>query len=120
VPLQHSTIAEVVVARDAGVVDQDIQRLDLLGSCLNLRRVGHVQGQRPGARVGVGQGLARAGKDPLGASAQGFGDQGLPDAAVGPGHQDGLVGDGHGCCSGPVVLNWAGQGSGPRPAAVSK
>src|SRR5271165_3958871 len=41
------------------------------------------------------KGLARAGIHPLRASPQGFGDQRLPDAAIGPGHQDCLVCDVH-------------------------
>src|SRR5216684_531432 len=93
--LERGAIAEVVVKRDAGVVDEDVERLDSPGRGLNLRRAGHVQGQRRDAPVRVGQGLARTGIDPARASPQGFLDQRLPDAAIGPGHQNCLVGDCH-------------------------
>ncbi len=93
---EHGTIAQVIEQRNTGVVDEDIERFDLPGSFLNLRGAGHVQGQGRDPPVGVGQGLARAGIHPLRASPQGFLDQRLPDAAVGPGHQHCLVCDGHG------------------------
>jgi hypothetical protein len=44
VPFQHGSVAQVVIQGDAGVVDQDVQRSGLIGGCLDLRRVGHVQG----------------------------------------------------------------------------
>jgi hypothetical protein len=44
VPFQRGRIAQVVVTEHAGVVDEDVERVDLLGGCLDLRGVGHVQG----------------------------------------------------------------------------
>ena len=85
---ERGTIAEVIVVRHAGVVDEDVERLDALDGCLNLRGVGHVQGQGRDAPIRVGQGLARTGVHPLRASPQGFLDQRLPDTAIGPGHQN--------------------------------
>ena len=93
--VECGTIAQVVVQRHAGVVDEDIERLDPGDSCLDLRRVGHVQGQRRDAPIRVGQGLARTGVHPPRASPQGLLDQRLPDAAIGPGHQNCSVGDCH-------------------------
>jgi hypothetical protein len=91
VPLDRGQITQVVVQRDAGVVDQDIERSDLPGRFPDLRRAGHIQDQRRDPVVGVGNGLARAGVHPPRAPAQGFLDQGPPDPAVGSGHQDGAV-----------------------------
>ena len=104
--LEHGTIAQVVIERDAGVVDEDVERPDLLGRGLDLRRAGHVQDQGGDAPVRVGQGLPRARVHPAGASAEGFGDERLPDAAIGPGHQDGLAVDTHVCSSSSAVLLW--------------
>jgi hypothetical protein len=92
---ERGTIAQVIVKRHAGVIDEDIERLDSLDSCLSLRRVGHVQGQGRDAPIQVGQGLARTGIHPLRASPQGFLDRRLPDAAIGPGHQKCSVCDCH-------------------------
>ena len=50
-PFERGTIAQVIVKRQAGVIDEDIERLDSLDSCLNLRRVGHVQGQGRDATI---------------------------------------------------------------------
>ncbi len=104
---EHGTIAQVIEECNSGVVDEDIERFDALGSCLNLRRVGHVQGQGRDAPVRVGQGLARAGIHSLRASGECFGDQRLADAAIGAGHQHCHVGDCHVCCSSSVVFLWA-------------
>jgi hypothetical protein len=81
---ERGPVAEVVVQRHAGVVDEDVERSDCSGRGLNLRGVGHVQGQRRDAGIRVGQRLARAGVDPLRAAPEGFADQRLPDTAVGP------------------------------------
>ena len=104
--IEHGTITQVIKKRNSGVVDEDIKRLDLIGSCPNLRRVGHVQGQGRDAPVRVGQRLARAGIHPLRASGEGLGDQGLPDAAISPGHQHRLVGDCHVGYSSSVMFLW--------------
>ena len=64
----YGTIAEVIVKRYTGVVDEDVERLDALDRCLNLCSVGHVQGHGRDALVRVGQGLARTGVHPLRAS----------------------------------------------------
>ncbi len=98
VPFEHGTIAEVIKMPQAGVVHEDVERLDLPGRCLNLRRAGHVQGQRRDAPVRVGQGLARTGIHPPRASPQRFLDQRLSDTAIGPGHQNRSVCDRHMPC----------------------
>jgi hypothetical protein len=89
VPFDYGTLAEVVIVkRQAGVIDEDIERLDCLDSCLNLRRVGHVQGQGRDTPIPVGQGLARTRVHPLAASPHGPLDQRLPDAAIGASNQN--------------------------------
>jgi hypothetical protein len=57
---------------------------DFLDGFLELRFVGHVQGQGRNAPIQVGQRLARTGIHLLGTSAQGFLDQCLSDTAIGP------------------------------------
>ena len=89
------TIAEVIVECHARVVDEEIEGPDSPGRGLDLRRIGDVQGQGGDPHIRVGHRLARARIDPPRAPPQGFGDQRLPDAAVGPGHQDGLAFDCH-------------------------
>src|SRR5205823_7184251 len=91
VPFERGTIAQVVVERDAGVVDEDIERFDVLDGCLNLRRIGDVEGQRRDPRIRVNQGLPRTGIDPSGATEQGLLDERLADAAIGPGDQNGAA-----------------------------
>jgi hypothetical protein len=94
VALEGGTVAEVGVEAQARVVDEDVEGLDALGGCPDLRGAGHVQCQRRDAPIRVGHGLPRAGVHLLGASAQRFLDERVPDAAVGSGDQNGLVFDG--------------------------
>jgi hypothetical protein len=68
VPFEHGRIAQVVVERQAGVVDQDVERFDVIDCSPNVRRVGHVQGQGPDAPIRMGQRPARAGVHPFRAS----------------------------------------------------
>lgn len=89
------TVAEIVVQSHSGVVDEDVERRDLVHGRLDLRRTGHVQGQGRDPSVWVIQGLACAGIDPPRPSPQSFLDQRLPDAAIGPRHEDRSVFDGH-------------------------
>ncbi len=42
----HIEIAQIVVDGDAGVVDEDVEGVDLADCPLDLRSVGHVQRQR--------------------------------------------------------------------------
>ena len=91
VAFEHGRVGQIVAQHEAGVVDQHVQCLDLAGSCPNLRRAGDVQSKGRHPVVWVGQRLSGAGIHSLGASRQGFGCQCLPNAAVGPGHQDCLV-----------------------------
>ncbi len=98
-PFERGTIAQVIVKRQAGVIDEDIERFDSLDSSLSLRSVGHVQGQGRDAPIQVGQGLARAGIHPLRASPQGFLDQRLSDTAISAGDGDILVFEAHQFCS---------------------
>jgi hypothetical protein len=86
VPFERGTIAQVIVSRQASVIDEDIERFDSLDRSLNLRSVGHVQGQWRDALIPVGQRLARTGIHPLRASPQRFLDQRLSYTAIGPGH----------------------------------
>jgi hypothetical protein len=96
---QHGAIAQIIVKRQAGVIDEDIERFDSLDSALNLRSVGYVKGQGRNAPIQVGQGLARTGIHPLRASAQGFLDQRLSNTAIGPGDDDILIFEAHQFCS---------------------
>jgi hypothetical protein len=88
VPFEHGRIAQVVPARHAGVIDEEIEGFDVLDSSLNLRSAGHVQGQGRDAPIRVGQGPAGTGIHARRAPAQGLGDQRLSNATIGPGHQD--------------------------------
>ena len=94
VPLEHSAVTEVVVRRQPGVVDQDVEGLDGLRRSLDLRLVGHVQAQIGHPSVLVGEWDPCSGVHLFGASAQGFLDQCAPDASVRAGDQDGPVRDG--------------------------
>ena len=94
-PFERGTIAQLSRQRHAGVVEEEIERSDLLRSPLNLRRICDVQSQRRDALIGVNQRLARTGIYPLRASPQGFLDQRLPETPVGAGHQNCLTFDCH-------------------------
>ena len=98
-PFERGAIAQVIIERQAGVVDEDVERPDSPDSALNLLGIGYVQGQRRDALIQVGQGLARTGVHPLRASAQGFLDQRLSDTAIGAGDDDILVFEAHRFCS---------------------
>jgi len=50
---ERRPLAEVVVERDARVVDEDVERLDALGRGPDLRRVSDIQVQGRDARVRV-------------------------------------------------------------------
>src|SRR5262249_51355330 len=93
--LECGAIAEVIAKRQAGIVDEEIERLDLLDGSLNLRRVRHVQRQRRDAPVRVGQGLARTRIYPLRTSPEGFVDQCTPDTAIRAGDENCSVCDFH-------------------------
>jgi hypothetical protein len=95
VPFERGTIAQVIEKRQAGIIYEDIERFDSLGSSLNLRSVGHVQGQGRDAPIQVGKGVARTGIHPLRPSPQGFLHQRLSYTAIGPGHQNCFVRDCH-------------------------
>src|SRR5262249_27609801 len=73
-PFERGTIAQIILERDAGVVDEDVQSVDLLGGHANLCGVRDVEHQRRDAAVSVKKRLARAGIDPLRASPQRFVD----------------------------------------------
>ena len=76
-------IARVIVKRQAGIVDEDIERFHSLDSTMNLRSIGEVQGQRCDAPIPVDEGPARAGIQPLRAS-QGFLDRSRPMSRSAP------------------------------------
>ena len=50
VPFEHGPIAQVVVERHAGVIDEDVERVDFIDRSLDLCSVGHVQGLRGATR----------------------------------------------------------------------
>ena len=77
--------AQIVVDGDAGVVDEDIERLDLRDSGLNLRRARHVQPDGGHACIDMVQRAASAGVDSAGSSCERFVDERPPDAPVGSG-----------------------------------
>jgi hypothetical protein len=104
VPVHRSTIAQVIGKPDAGVVDQDIESFDLADGCLNLRRFGHVQGQRRDPPIRVDQRPARTGIHPPRASPEGILDQRPPYTAIAPGHQNRSVCDCHVSCSSSAVF----------------
>ncbi len=93
--------AQIVIDGDAGIVDEDVERPDLLGCTLDLRHIGDVQGQRRHAFIGdLQRRPAGSGVDALGATRERLLDKSAADAAIGAGDQDGLVGDVH------VILLW--------------
>ena len=92
-PFETSALAQVIVKVQAGVVDQDIESFDILDSILNLRGVGHIQGQGCDTPIGMCKGLPRSRIHPLRASPQGFLGQCPSDATVCAGDQDCLVFD---------------------------
>ena len=94
-PFERGKIAQVIVKRHAGVVDEDIEGFDPLDSGLNLRHVRDVQGQGRDAPIQVDQRLARTRIHPFRPSSQGFLDQRLSDTAVGPGDQNCFICDSH-------------------------
>ena len=58
VPFDPCAIAEVIVKVHAGVVDQNVERLDILDRSLNLRRAGHVQRHWRHTLIGILQRFA--------------------------------------------------------------
>ena len=90
-PFERLAIAEVIEQEDTRVVDEDVEGLDLGGGRPHLPLVGDVQRQGGDPRVRVGVWLPRSGVHSRCPAAQSLGDQRLPDAPVGPGHQDGLA-----------------------------
>src|ERR1700685_1908215 len=71
-------VPEVAVERDARVVDEDVERLDLADGFPDLPGVRHVQGQGGDAHVGVSPAHARAGVYPPRTPAQGLVHQRAP------------------------------------------
>lgn len=61
-------VAEIAVDRDAGIVDEEVEALDLIDCPLDLGSVGHVQCQRYHALVDALQWSAGASIHPLGPS----------------------------------------------------
>ncbi len=61
--LENGAIAEVVVRRDAGVVDENVQRVDLLDGRPDLRGVGHVECEWRDPLVRVRERLPSTGVD---------------------------------------------------------
>jgi hypothetical protein len=89
--LDRVGIAQVVVDRDAGIIDQDIEGFDLTGRPLDLRSAGHVQRQGRHALVGVFESAARSRIDPLRPPSQCLIDERPADASVGAGNHDCLT-----------------------------
>ena len=59
--IANRAVLVTIKKRQAGVIDEDIERFDSLDCPLNLRSVGHIQGQWRDAPIQVGQGPARTG-----------------------------------------------------------
>jgi hypothetical protein len=57
---EHGTITEIIVQRHAGVIDEDIEQLDVRDCFLNLGWVSHVQDQGRDAPIRVGEEATRA------------------------------------------------------------
>ena len=74
-PLERGPIAELVLQRDTGIVDEDVEVCDLAGGRPDLSGIGDVERERRNAGVSVDEGLPRAGVDPGRASAQCLLDQ---------------------------------------------
>ena len=98
--------AQVVVDGDAGVVDEDIERLDLRDRGLNLRRVRHVQSHGGHAFIDMVQRAASAGVDSARSSCERLVDKRPPNAPVGSGDQDCLLFEVHGLL--PLVSSSVG------------
>ena len=56
-PFERGAVAQIVLERDAGIVDENIDRVDFLDSRPNLRGVCDVQLEERDAAVGVGKWL---------------------------------------------------------------
>src|SRR5262245_29290716 len=85
--------AQVVVDRDAGIVDEDVEMLDIARRPPNLRCVGYVQCQWRHTWVDVWQRAARSGIYPACSPFKCLVEQRSTDPAVGSGDQDYLVFD---------------------------
>src|SRR5438445_4556643 len=89
---ERGTIAQVVIKRQACVVNEDIERFDFLHGRLNLRSVGYVQREGRHAAVSVLQFAASSTRvNPLRSASECLGDERSSDAAIGAGDQDCLV-----------------------------
>ena len=75
-------IAQVVVNRDPGVVDEDVEAVDSLDCPVDLRSVGHIEREGRDAAVGNAKRAAASGKHPLRASSEGLVDERAADPAV--------------------------------------
>jgi hypothetical protein len=76
----HIEIAQIVVDGDAGIVDEDVEGVDLVDRPLDLRNAGHVQRQGRHAVVGVLQCAARSRIDSFRPPSKSLIDERLTDA----------------------------------------
>src|SRR5262249_27323193 len=112
--------AQIVVVGDAGIVDEDVEGVDLVDRTLDLRIAGHIQRQGSHAPVGAFQCATRSRIDPLRPPLERLVDEGATDAAVGARDQDRLVGNVHsvlpsmGLLLRPGYVSWAAAGGGSR------
>ena len=80
---EHRGIAQIVVERDARVVDQHVKRLNLRDGIPDVRGVGHVQRHGDDALIGRSDRSARAGVHPPRSPAQCFLHEGPANPAIG-------------------------------------
>jgi hypothetical protein len=93
VPLEHRPVAELIEDRHAGVVDEDVERVDLLDPGLDLRWVGDVECQRRDPALAAYVRLPRPGTHALRAPSQRLIHERPPEATVGPDDQNRAVCD---------------------------
>jgi hypothetical protein len=89
--LEQGRVAQIVVNGDTGIIDEDVEAIDLGAGLLDLRSVGHIEPDRRHARVGGEWRAARSRMDTLRPASQCFGDQRLADTPVGAGDKYDLV-----------------------------
>src|SRR5262249_42243140 len=90
-------IGQIIVGCDAGIVDQDVERADLLHCALNLRNVCHVKHQRRHSLAGMLQCATSTCVNPLCPPSHRLIDECSTDPAVGACDQDRLIRDIHNC-----------------------
>jgi hypothetical protein len=88
-------IAQIVVESNPGVVDEDIECVDVVDGLSDLRNIGHVQRQGRYALIRMLQWPASTGIHPVRPALERLIDERLTDPAVGPRDQNCLLFDVH-------------------------